>query len=389
MSTSLATCRSLALWSASATSLLLLLFCLKTSTADGWSTNVWPSQAYPMEGYRQLSECYTATVERCLVAGVTPPVAVTNYLEGYRALTNIKQRIQTVIPSFLAATSLDTTSPVASNYFSARPGIATTLPLYSVTGLLWALYLPTNFFAYTPILGMSGLGAYTNDATTPYPHGFTNAFTQAGGTNFPASRTNWYDTDYGLSSIPGILSNLVWTTFTTTATSTNRYYGFGEASTWAGAKSAADAAYAPLSGSPSRYVFGGYGLYLGGGTVYNAKLYAANFRCQTTSLPTTQFVCSVEWYNWATNAAANVNEPVWDSLVLPLIENVFSYVGSATSTNTVTNLFVFGNTNKPAWCAAPPAVSAGESSLGFWFNDIANALKGVVRWDIAGGFTFK
>jgi hypothetical protein len=248
--------------------------------------------------------------------------------------------------------------------------------------------IPTNYFAFTPLLGTSGLGPFTNDTTVPYPHGFTNSYTIAGGTNFPASRTNWYDTDYGLAPLPAILSNLIWTSFTTTAAYSNRYYGFGESFTsWAAAKTAADAAYAPLSGSPSVYVIGSYGINLSG-VKWEARLFASDVRCQTTTLPT-NFTCTVEWYNWSTNADSVVLAPVYDARGLPLIENTFSYVGSATSINSATNLLVYGNTNSPDWCATPPTTGNGTASLGFWGVNYGNALKAIVRWDVTNGFKFK
>ena len=42
--------------------------------ADGWS-EVWPSQANPRQGYRHLSECYTAVVERCTATSNALPTA--------------------------------------------------------------------------------------------------------------------------------------------------------------------------------------------------------------------------------------------------------------------------------------------------------------------------
>jgi hypothetical protein len=339
-----------------------------------------------MQAWAQLHECYTATVERCQAIGTTAPATPTNYLAGYQTLTNIKSRLSAVIPSFVNHTLLDATTPVASNYFLANPGFSATVPVYTVTGLLSYLKLPTNFFAYSPYLGASGLGAYTNDATVPYAHGQTNSFTITGGTNFPTSRTNWYDTDYGFAAIPTIISNLLWTSFTTTAVATNRFYGFGEEPTWAATKAEAEGAYAPLSGSPALYVVGSYGLYLAG-IKWNAKLFTADFRCQTTTLPTNFGTCSIEWYAWSTNADTVVDAPVYDPLGLPLISNVYAYVGLATSTNSSTNLLVYGNTNRPAWCADPPASYNGESSLGFWGTTFANALRAIVRWDFT--FTYK
>lgn len=69
--------------------------------------------------------------------------------------------------------------------------------------------IPTNYFSYTPWSGLNGVGGHTNDATVGRPHGAVNEYTEAGGTNYPPGRTNWYTTDYGFDQMRAVISNMV------------------------------------------------------------------------------------------------------------------------------------------------------------------------------------
>jgi hypothetical protein len=158
-----------------------------------------------MEGWRQLQECYSATVERCSAVGIAVPAPVTNYMRGYQALTNIKSRLAAAIPYFIDTNNKSDGN--YTNYFLVNTN-ATSLPVLTATGLLASLQMPTNYLIHTPYLNLSGLGPFTNDTTVPYPHGFTNSFTQTGGTNFPASRSTWYDTDYGIAAVTTLCARL-------------------------------------------------------------------------------------------------------------------------------------------------------------------------------------
>jgi hypothetical protein len=91
------------------------------------------------------------------------------------------------------------------------------LPVYTSTAqVLRECGLPTNFFDYTPWRDLSGIGGFTNDLTVGRPHGMTNQYTAAGGTNFPAGRSRWYTTDYGIDGCKAFLDRL---------TTINPYHG--------------------------------------------------------------------------------------------------------------------------------------------------------------------
>lgn len=126
-------------------------------------------------------------------------------------VTNLKQRLKAVVPSYL-----DTDKSVAggytnyATYFLSVDTNARSIPAWTATGLLVSCRMPTNWFDYTPRRGLTGLGWETNDSSVGWPHGYTNAQTVLGGTNFPPSRTSatWYTTDYGLSAATGLFSRL-------------------------------------------------------------------------------------------------------------------------------------------------------------------------------------
>jgi hypothetical protein len=123
-------------------------------------------------------------------------------------LVDIKTHLAETVPDYI-----NTDWTVASGitnygqYFKDNPD-AKGIPVWTVTGLLAACSMPTNWFAYTPRRCISGLGWATNDTSIPYPHGETNGYTVLGGTNFPAGRTQWYTTDYGYSAATGLFSKL-------------------------------------------------------------------------------------------------------------------------------------------------------------------------------------
>ena len=167
----------------------------------GWNTNAWPSADHPRSGVIHAEDCYSATVERAWIAlGSTNTIGTNLFYRSQRDnLVAIKSDIEGIIPQYVDLS------------FTNSSGILTNVQNYTVTGLCVHAGIPTNYFEYTPYRCLNGSGPFTNDATVGHPHGWTNATTEAGGTNFPGSRTNWYSTDYGWQGLYNTINNLIWT----------------------------------------------------------------------------------------------------------------------------------------------------------------------------------
>ena len=372
---------------------LLLTPCILL--ADGWS-EVWPSQANPRQGYRQLSECYSSTVERCSAAGTTLPSAPTWYRSNRGVLIDCKTRLASAIPLFLDTNLLASATPLANAYFTNRPGVSTTFAFCSVTGLLVSCSLPTNYFTYTPYRSLSGLGAETNDTTTTYPHGFTNAYTASGGTNYPPGRSAWYSTDYGWNAWPRLMSNLLWTTQTASWSITNtwgNYVHYPESydTTEAGMQAKVDAAYQSPDPGPT-YVYHECCVESehNAANSYDGAKKMRQYYSKITSLPAT-LQKQVEWYAWSTNTARSYSGSggatfSYTNWGLNLVENVYTYVGISTSSTNTTMEYTWGSTNLPSWIAAGGLYSL--NSLGFT-KVSGSASRPLIRWDVVGGFQFK
>ena len=182
----------------------LIVFCAGMSYA-GWPSGIWPSETYPREGYGQLSSVWSATWERCSAAGVTLPATPTWHRPGTDFSPNLKGCLKTAIPLYVDGTGISD----YTNYFLSVNTNARSLPMWTVTGLMVACKMPTNWLDYTPPRGLSGLGGATNDATVGHPYGYTNEWTVLGGTNYPTGRTKWYSTDYGYGMATNLFSRLL------------------------------------------------------------------------------------------------------------------------------------------------------------------------------------
>lgn len=216
---------------------LTLLTCANASAQ--WTTNAWPSYDWPRKGIVHARECYSGVVERASVLGLNPiDVMPTNqpYLgnkgtnapgstgtnfwyrsgfglapfagEGQRdSLVALKSEMLAHIVTLYA----DCSQTNASGVFGGAT--LTNLPIFTEVSICQAAEIPTNFFNFTPYRGLNGAGPFTNDTTTPAPHGWTNSTTAVGGTNFPAARTNatWYTTDYGWQGLKDMIDLCKWT----------------------------------------------------------------------------------------------------------------------------------------------------------------------------------
>jgi hypothetical protein len=177
----------------------------------GTDTNCWPSQEKPRAVTNQIQQIYLALNER-------RDVVPTAYPSDGKGTLNAPAWWRTARSELAAYKEwtksrckwfVDTNNFVDGKWTNSTA--AYPFPLFTVTALCASARIPTNYFEYTPWRGLSGLGPYTNDASVPYPYGWTNAYTLAGGTNFPAGRTNWYTTDYGFSGFTSVVAQLRFT----------------------------------------------------------------------------------------------------------------------------------------------------------------------------------
>ena len=361
--------------------------------ADGWS-EVWPSQANPRQGYRQLSECYSSTVERCSAAGTTLPSAPTWYRSNRGVLIDCKTRLASAIPLFLDTNLLASATPLANAYFTNRPGVSTTFAFCSVTGLLVSCSLPTNYFTYTPYRSLTGLGAGTNDTSTTYPHGFTNAFTALGGTNWPGSQTNWYSTDYGYAKLPDILNALRWTVGNASGSTVAQYEGTtNNTAGWT------DAVWQQLKTDASNQWAASTSTNVGwtasscanGGWIQlpawmEARSVSQTWKIQTTGLATA-LAHRVEHYAYTTNAPQYQGvTPTFDSFGEGWVNGQYKYLSLSTAqTNATIDSSLGGSASIQTNWAARPANPPSITGIGYRHS----AYKALVLWDVVGGFTFK
>lgn len=192
----------------------------------GWPSGSWPSETHPREGYGQLSSVWSATWERCAAAGVTSPVTPTWHRPGTNFSPNLKGCLKAAIPFYVDRTGISS----YTNYFLSVNTNARSLPKWTVTGLLVACKMPTNWLDYTPPRGLADLGGATNDATVGHPYGYTNEWTILGGTNYPTGRSKWYTTDYGYGKATNIFGRLI--DIEVTPTVSNAFAGTSITGVW-------------------------------------------------------------------------------------------------------------------------------------------------------------
>lgn len=181
-------------------------------------TNIWPAWQHPRSGEAQVWQCWSGVTERVKVGDDVAYVARTSlpaptwYRSARSTLINCKSAIKSVIPRFSTdqrePSELLTVLNAITNAPNSDSDFNYIVTNWTAQALLASARLPTNYFEYTPYRTLSGLGPYTNDATVGHPHGWVTTETSAGGTNFPAGRTNWYTSDYGFDGIIAIVTNL-------------------------------------------------------------------------------------------------------------------------------------------------------------------------------------
>jgi len=238
--------------------LIAIVLILAANARAAWDTNAWPSYDWPRASIIHARECYSGIVERASVLGLNPSAVMptnqpylgnmgtnapgstgTNFwyrtswngaapFQGFGprdSLVDLKGELLThVVTSYIDYTQTNSSGVFAADDF-------TNFPAFTEVSICAAAQLPTNYFNFTPYRGLNGAGPFTNDTSTPAPHGWTNATTAAGGTNFPAARTNaiWYTTDYGWQGLKDMIDACRWTLLEpTSGTEVRRTYSPGD-----------------------------------------------------------------------------------------------------------------------------------------------------------------
>lgn len=417
--------------------LAALLLALPTvCLGAGWS-GVWPAQEHPRETKRQLAECYTAIVERVTATHTDWDTIPSQawYRSNRGNLLNIKVMLRWTLeprasdPMGLGhsglwltwvvtngvgntTTAANTLTATQTNVFPHYGGLGAVSGggLGGSTSLLSALKMPTNYLDYTPFRCLAGLGPFTNDTSVPYPHGWSNTTTLAGGTNFPAGRTCWYTTDYGWADLPRVFAELTITLeqgVLTLCLTNGNYYGQKQGTNhqpWTSVKSLAESDYKdrPDSGISNFFPVGifTYGLGYADDSYWNHKARAE----------------AGLWYHGAWNAAsytgaANVAEYYVYSdctqppggLPSPVVETNSTFADAGTGLSQTNYAFVvddtspysngvsgvWGDLTLPTWCNEPsppadPLGVYGYESVGFKINLGNRNPAGLRRWT----FTF-
>jgi hypothetical protein len=310
-------------------------------------------------------------------------------------MANIKGQLRLGVSSWCQTNAVADTT-IAGAWLTANT--FTDFPVYTVTGLLWSLRLPTNYFEVTPYRSLCGLGPFTNDVTVPYPHGYVTTETLAGGTNYPAGRTNWYTTDYGWSALPAITEALVVTKDTVKSLLSNTNLmticdGHGPAgytSTWAEAKSYVESVFGPTNTSAYTLLYQGSRSYM----IATNKFYAYN-TAQIWRFAPTLGAPSIpgktgfgEFYGYGEYMTADTTSVfnAWGENVV--LTNYTCISDDATNSFGDSLSRPFGSTNIHTWCAEPYLIFGEGFFLPTLGYKMEQTVRFIRRWNIPGGFTF-
>jgi len=286
------------------------------SIAEGWTTNAWPCQEWPRAGYWHTVDVYSAAVERASFAGVSTSVwpsvdwAVTNTVDadiefyrnqGWRGDLDTNSNIKVLkdfVRSYVITNFVDRTLTNSAGVFEGIMNFT----YYTEVGICSNANLPTNYFRYNPMRALNGVGPFTNDTSTAWPHGWTNEWTAAGGTTFPSGRYTWYTTDYGWAGLRKIIDLCVWTRHTPESGVVEHYESIQP---WRTGSDCADSITKTKSSFQSRGWVSSYGSYViyaalaGCYSSYDDAGYEdhQSFASLSTTVPaTTNYACSVDIY---------------------------------------------------------------------------------------------
>jgi len=184
---------------------------LLTEAANaGYDASAWPSWATNnlRDGKPQSADNYSSVVERAQAANVDLPAAPSWWRSQRANLEQWKTWLNENTDEFIDYTQADDDGTF-TNWFAQGHADFPRLDPVRVAELA---KLPTNVLDASPWRCLNGRGPFTNDVpAVGHPHGWTNATTAAGGTNFPAGREVWYTTDYVRPAITSYVAHLRWT----------------------------------------------------------------------------------------------------------------------------------------------------------------------------------
>ena len=184
---------------------LLIAISLCASVAYGqWTNSVWPAWDVQRAGKVQAENVYEALRER---DWASQNAATIDALAWYRSQRTMLVAWKTDLKAIAnQAVWVSTNTTIAG---------ATNIPTITLAQIYNECSLPTNYFDYTPWRCLNGNGPFATDTNVVgRGHGWTNATTAAGGTNFSGTRATWYTTDYGWQGMYDILNKLVLTKHT-------------------------------------------------------------------------------------------------------------------------------------------------------------------------------
>ena len=194
---------------------LLLIPCLCLAEYD---TNIFPTYKAFRAPYRQMRHLYTSVWEHADVinktdatGGFSDPDNHDSFRGYWRRSDfidmkdSVKGGIDCSVSSEVDVSDILTNLSQYVYYYGAVTGQSRYIIHNTVTGACIRAELPTNVLDYTPYRGWNCTGPFFSDTNLPSGHGWTNEFTQNGGTDFPAGRTQWYTSDYGMDAIRKLL----------------------------------------------------------------------------------------------------------------------------------------------------------------------------------------
>lgn len=371
-----------------------------TSNPTGWNTNVWPAWQHPRDTMSQMSDCFWALQERRAAflnatnwPGVDTNLFASNDYRKFRynmdILRNATEGLWLTSMGIVDGTVLDE-SGTLNAYFATNQGELATIPRSSAITNLMKLTIPTNFFTIYSgpyRVELSGLGGYTNDiAAIGHAHGFTNELTMAGGTNYPAGRTNWYTTDYGLDNLKAILQSVKYTPddidhmdYVNTIAYQNSGTG-GHASTWAEAKTWAEANEVDYSAYQS-WEMGTVGEKWGASS-YFATWSAFTWRYRVYSIGiATNVNKSYAVYQYAEPMGYGYPGAQWDPQGFPVLSNQYAEfwttnIGTSRGiTSSVMGRLTFSGMN---WCSTPTNVGGFRRGFSTSFGE--EFCRGLIKW---------